>query len=180
MVQKSTITKLDPRIRAEVDRLIREDGYTIDGLLEAIKALGGEASRSAVGRYAQNAEAQMERYRQAQEVAKVWIGKLTADPQGDVSRLLIEMCRTLAFQQIDKLSDSNTTGAMDVMLISKALKDLAGTDKLTVERIEKIKDIARVEAMREAAERASQFATTEGLSAEQAVKLRKSILSQVA
>lgn len=172
MPQKSSITKLDPRIRAELDRLIREDGYTIDGLLAAIQALGGQASRSAVGRYAKNTEEQIARMKELNSIAQQWIGELKVSPEGDTGRMLSELLRTIIYQQMDKLSTSERTGAMDVMLISKALKDLAGTDKLTIERIEKIKQITR----QEAAAAVDQVKKKGGLSDETAEAIRRQIL----
>ena len=174
MPRKSTITKLDPRIRAAVDELIQGGRYTTDSLVEAITALGGQASRSAVGRYAQRAEQQMAAYREAQEVSKIWVGKLSADPNGDVGRLLTEMLRTLAFDQIGKRAESDKTNPMDVMLLAKALKDIAGTEKLTLERIETIKEMARKEAA-EAIDRVAK-AKPQGMTKEVRDALRREIL----
>ena len=52
MPPKSTIIRLPPEIRAEVDRLIREGAATTDEIVAALRELGAETSRSAVGRYA--------------------------------------------------------------------------------------------------------------------------------
>ena len=169
MSRKSTIKQLDPRIKAEVDAAIREDRATIDDIVAIVHALGGDASRSAVGRYKQRAEEQMKRYREAQEVAKVWIGKLQTDPEGDVGRLLAEMLRTTAFQTIGDL-DAGTP--QDIMFLGKALKDLASADTLTANRIM----VVRREAAKEAAVVAVKEAKGAGLSDEAAEMIRKKIL----
>lgn len=169
MGRQSVIKKLDPRIREAVDAAIREGRATIDDIVALIRALGGDASKSAVGRYKQQAEAQFQRYREAQEVAKVWIGKLQADPEGDVGRLLAEMLRTTAFQT---LGDMEAATPGDLMFLAKALKDLASADKLTAERIL----VVRREAAKEAAEKATTVAKAKGLSAETVAELRKEIL----
>jgi hypothetical protein len=169
MARKSSIKELDPRIREAVDQAIREGRATIDDIVALIAQLGGEVSRSAVGRYKQRAENQMQKYREAQEVAKVWIGKLQADPEGDIGRLLAEMLRTVAFQSI---GDMEAASPMDMMLLAKALKDMAGADKLTAERILKV----RQDAAREAAEKVSAVGKAKGLSAETVAELRREIL----
>jgi hypothetical protein len=169
MSRKSSIKQLDPRIKAEVDAAIREDRATIDDIVAIVHALGGDASRSAVGRYKQRAEEQMKRYREAQEVAKVWIGKLQTDPEGDVGRLLAEMLRTTAFQTIGDL-DAGTP--QDIMFLGKALKDLASADTLTANRIM----VVRREAAKEAAVVAVKEAKGAGLSDEAAEMIRKKIL----
>jgi hypothetical protein len=169
MARKSSIQELDPRIREAVDLAIREGRATIDDIVALITQLGGEVSRSAVGRYKQRAENQMQKYREAQEVAKVWIGKLQADPEGDIGRLLAEMLRTVAFQSI---GDMDAASPMDMMLLAKALKDMAGADKLTTERILKV----RQDAAREAAEKVSVIGKAKGLSADTVAELRREIL----
>ncbi|MHB1053515.1 MAG: phage protein Gp27 family protein [Thiobacillus sp.] len=169
MSRKSSIKQLDPRIKEAVDQAIRDDRATIDDIVAIVGGMGGDASRSAVGRYKQKAEAQMKRYREAQEVAKVWIGKLQTDPEGDVGRLLAEMLRTTAFQTIGDL-DAGTP--QDIMFLGKALKDLASADTLTANRIM----VVRREAAKEAAVVAVKEAKGAGLSDEAAEMIRKKIL----
>lgn len=169
MPRKSSIKQLDPRIKSAVDSAIREDRATIDDIVAIIRELGGDASRSAVGRYKAKAEAQMARYREAQEVAKVWIGKLQTDPEGDVGRLLAEMLRTTAFQTMGDIDEATP---QDIMFLGKALKDLASADKLTADRIM----VVRREAAKEAAAVAVKEAKGAGLSDEAADVIRKKIL----
>lgn len=169
MAGKSSIKQLDPQIKAAVDEAIREGRQTIDDIVSLIVQMGGEASRSSVGRYKLKAEEQMQKYREAQEVAKVWVGKLQQDPEGDIGRLLGEMLRTVAFQTI---GDMEAGSSMDVMLLAKALKDLAGADKLTAERILKVRE----EAAKEAAEKVTAIAKTKGLTKDTVEALRAEIL----
>lgn len=169
MSRKSSVKGLDPRIREAVDAAIREGRATIDDVVAIIRAMGADVSRSAVGRYKQRAEAQMQKYREAQEVAKVWIGKLQADPEGDVGRLLSEMLRTVAFQTV---GDMEAAVPEDLMFLARALKDLASADKLTAERILKV----RQETLKEAAKEVQKVAVQAGLSDETAELMRKKIL----
>lgn len=148
MHRASSIVKLDPRIREEVDRALREGRATIEEIVALIKSQGGAASRSAVGRYAKSAREQMERYRQAQEVAKVWVAKLGEEPQGDVGRLLIEMLRTISFQTLAQIGEGEKgANAMEVMLLAKAMDHIAKASKASVEHELKVDQLlkARVE-----------------------------------
>lgn len=169
MARQSTIKRMDPRIREAVDAAIRDGRATIDDIVAIIHGLGGDVSRSTVGRYKQRAETQMQKYREAQEVAKVWIGKLQQEPDGDVGRLLSEMLRTVAFQSIGDL-DSATP--QDIMFLGKALQSLAGADKITAERILKV----RAEALKQATIEVQKVAVQTGLSDETAELIRKKIL----
>ncbi|CAG0909845.1 unnamed protein product, partial [Darwinula stevensoni] len=69
MGRKSTVAVLPEEVVTQINRLIR-DGCTIDEILRALAPLGAEVSRSAMGRYVKSARESMEKYRQAQEVAK--------------------------------------------------------------------------------------------------------------
>ncbi len=173
MARKSTIAQLDPQIREAVDAAIREGRATIEDLVLLIKSYGATASRSSVGRYVKNATEQLARYREAQEVAKVWIGKLTDEPEGDVGRLLAEMLRTVAFQQIGQMGDGEATPKpMDIMLVAKALEHLAKSEKTAVDRTVKIRD----EFARQAADAAAKVGKSKGVSADTIDEIKRSIL----
>lgn len=133
MGRRSTVAAMPRELVEACNGLIR-DGHTIEEILAALQGMGAQVSRSAVGRYVKSARESMEKYRQAQEVAKVWVDKLEAEPSGDVGRLLPEMLRVVAFQTLTSMGESEQhVGAMDVMLLAKALKDIAGATKTNVD-----------------------------------------------
>lgn len=179
MARKSSIQQLDPRLREAIDGLIRDGRHTLDDIVEHLAKLnGGEApvSRSALGRYAQRAEEQMRRYREAREVAKVWVDKFENEPDGDVARLLPEMLRSVAFQTLGSLGDRKESAeAQEVMFLAKAMKDLASADVLTTQRILKIRE----ETAKKAAVEAVKTAKAQGLSDEAAELIRQKILGVV-
>jgi hypothetical protein len=178
MGRKSSITQLDPRIREAVDGAVREGRATIEEIVLLIRSMGGEASKSSVGRYVKNATEQLRRYRDAQEISKVWIGKLSADPESDVGRLLAEMLKNVAFQQISDMGEADgddKPSTMDLMLVAKALDHLSRSQKADVERILRI----RKEFAVKAAEAAAKTATAKGLSASTVEEIKKSILGIV-
>jgi len=150
MGRKSTVAFLDAGIVDEVNRLVR-GGKTIDDILNALRELGAEVSRSAVGRYVQSARESMEKYKQAQEVAKVWVDKLETEPQGDVARLLPEMLRAVAFSTISQLGESEEgANSQELMFLAKALKDLSGATKGNLDIELKLREVrARAKAAAE-------------------------------
>ncbi|WIX31238.1 DUF3486 family protein [Salinicola sp. JS01] len=175
MARRSSVTKLDPRIRESVDRAIREGRATIDDIVDQLDGIMGEdaPSRSAVGRYVKGAREQMQRYREAQEMAKVWVGKLEDDPNSDIGRLLSEMLRTVAFQQLATAGDEDAeVSTKDVAFLAGALKDLASADKVSMERELKI----RSEVAKAAAARAEKAARRQGISNEGVASLRAAIM----
>lgn len=139
MGRKSSIEELAPEIVEAVHEAIRRKA-TIDEIVAAIGAMGGEASRSAVGRYKKSFEDVGRKMREAREIAAVWVDKLGKEPEGDVGRLVGEMIRTLAFRaSMDAAEAEVALPAEDVMLLAKAMQHLASADKLNAELVLKLR-----------------------------------------
>ena len=149
----SNITKLDPAIKGAVDAAVREGRATIDEIVSLVESLGGDASRSSVGRYVKNARERMEDYRQATQIAAVWVDKLGKEPEGDVGRMLLEMLRVVAFKTI---GDIETASPEDLMFLGKAIKDFASADKLAVDKAINIRKLIQARAEKVAGEIATE------------------------
>ncbi|WP_186265018.1 DUF3486 family protein [Burkholderia gladioli] len=179
MARKSTVAVLPEEIVVEVNRLIR-DGCTIDEILRALAPLGVDnISRSAMGRYVKTARESMEKYRQGQEVAKVWLDRLEAEPNGDVARLLPEMLRAIAFQTLSTMGESdNPVKPAEVMLLAKALKDLGGAskDNVAIElKMRQVRDDARKALLAEQAKSLQEVGKQDGVSADTMAKIRAAL-----
>ncbi len=172
MGRKSAIVQLDPAIREAVDAAIREGRATLAQIVELIRSMGGTASVTSVHRYRRSAEQQMQRWRDAQEVAKVWIGRLETEKNGDVGRLLSEMLKTLAFQVAGEMGEGELQSAKDVMMLSAALRNVGAFDAVNLDRELKI----RKEVAAQAAAAADKVVRKGGLSSEAAAELRRAIL----
>lgn len=174
MARRSTITRLPKPLLERCNQLIRK-GHTIDEILAALNDLGAEVSRSAVGRYVKGARESLERYKQAQAVAKVWVDRLESEPDGDVARLLPEMLRTVAYQTIGQMGEGeDPVKPADVMLMAKALRDLAGTSKTQLEMARQLRDMrAQIKAAARAVEKQARNA---GMSKETADQIKQRIL----
>lgn len=177
MGRKSSITQLDPRIQEAVHEAVRDGRATIDQIVELIREMGGEVSRSAAGRYVKNVNAAMAKYKQARDIATVWIEKMGKEPDGDVGRLGVELVRTVAFQQLADLGESPTdSAAMEVMLLAKALDHAARSQKVDADRILKIQEKASERAKHEAANQAVAVAKRAGASDELIETIKRRIL----
>lgn len=147
MPRRSSLEQLPRELSDLCHRLIRE-GRTIHEITDALNELGAEVSKSAVGRYTKGAREKMEHYREAQTVAGQWVTQLSEDPGSDVSSLLAEMLKTVAFQtianigteqgEVDKQGKPKAPKAMDLMLLAKALRDMEASTKASLERRERI------------------------------------------
>jgi len=133
MAQQSSIAKLPDDIRERLTDLLRDPRVTqLDATakINAILAADGSEdriSKSAVNRYAMRMEEVGAKLRETREVAKMWIGKLGAEPAGEVGKLLNEMVRTLAFKAAMRASED------DEAVDPKLLKSLA----ISVHRLER-------------------------------------------
>lgn len=170
--RKSTIDLLDPRIQEAVNQAIKDNRATIDEIVSMIKDMGGDASRSAVGRYVRNQNQQLAKYREAQEVAKVWVDKIGKEPDGDVGRLLIEMLRVISFKT---LSNTDNVDPMGLMLLSNAIKGIAQADKIVIDREAAVRKLVAVQAAK-AAEEVTKTVRKAGMSDETVELIRSKIL----
>lgn len=167
-------------MREAADAAIRA-GSTVDEILAALLALGAPVSRSAVGRYTKKARKAMETYREAQEIAKVWVDKFGDDPNGDVGQLLPHMLRAVAFNQLSHMGDAEPGDeegptTRDTSLLAGAIKDLASAEKITADRILKV----RKETATKAADAGASVAKARGLSPEAVAEIRSKILGVAA
>jgi len=191
MAQKSSIKK-----RLTADELEQLHAWLNDPKLtqlevtekinELIEDRGGDpVTKSAVNRYKLNIDQVGKAIRESRQMAEIWIGEFGAAPQSKVANMTSEIIRnsmidvSLALQKI-------TMGADDPEIIAgaiKMLKDLAYShEKLekavseTTDREVKIKEIARKEALAEAASNAETAARAQGMDEDQVAFWRNKVL----
>jgi hypothetical protein len=177
----SKIDQLPDDIKSELIELLRDKSVTQTEVLERVNTLIREAglpeeehiSRSGLNRYATRMATVGSRIQEAREVSKQWVDQLGGKPTGEVSKVLIEMVRTLAFDQVLKLSESGEA------VPPKFIKELAvGVEKLekaATESTKREKEIRKAMA-EEAAERAAEVAKAAGLTADGAAQIKREIL----
>lgn len=184
MGRKSRIAQLEPAVKAECDRLIREGRATIDQIVAHLRGLGVELPRSTVGDYKKRLEGQLARYLEAQEIAGVWVAKLGEQPESQTGQLLAEMLKSLAFRSLAQMHEREEAGAepQELMLLARALKDVAGAQKTDLDYRQRV----RAEFRAEMAERAkaaeaevAEVARGAGLTEDAAARLREIVLGVV-
>jgi hypothetical protein len=183
MGRQSRIAKLDPAIKGEVDRLIREGRHTIDQIVAHLRELGTELPRSTVGDYKKNMEKKLARYREAQEVAGVWVAQLGQQSDSHTGQLLAELLKTVAFRTLADMQDQDSgTEAGDLMLLAKALDHMARAQKTDQEFRERVRAAYRAELeerAKAAQEEVAEVARSAGLTEEAATRMREIVLGVV-
>lgn len=172
-MSRSSVAQLEPDLRDAVDAAIREGRATLDEIVEMVRGMGGEVSRSAVGRYKIAFEKGMETYKLSQEMAKVWTTRLEEDPESDASRLAAQVLSAVALNTAQTLMNAGeAVPSGEIHFLAKALDHIGRFSKNTTDNILRI----RKEVAAQAAEAATTAAKSTGLSPEGVDKIRASIL----
>jgi hypothetical protein len=179
--QQSSIDRLPEDIRVRLQEYLRDPQLTqkearirINEILDGTDH-PGRLSKSSVNRYARRMEDVGAKLRETREVARMWIGKLGSEPQGEVGKLLNELVRTLAFRAAMKASEADDDEPID----PKLLKSLA----VSVYRLERaanenavLEDKIRKKTLQQAAAAVETAAKELGQDEEQARFWRAKVL----
>lgn len=180
----STIARLPEDIHDRLQELLRDPRCTqleVTARINDLLAENGHderISKSAVNRYALQMKEAGAKLTQSRELAKMWIGKLGAAPQGQVGHLVNEILRTLAFDISLKLQDMELNEETMPEVVSQ-LRHLSlvamRLEKAASENVKREAEIKR-QTLAEAAEAVSAAGKQSGLSADTVDTIRKQIL----
>lgn len=134
--RKSRIRQLPPEVKEQLDRLLREDRLTQMEILDWLNeqcAWRGEKpiSQSGLSRYAKQMDEMGRKIRELRAVSEVWVARLGTEPAGDISKLLLEIIRTLSADVMMKLQDEqavDTDVLNQLALIAQRVERTAKTN----------------------------------------------------
>ena len=131
---RSSVAKLPAELREAVDRAIA-DGATIDEIAARIRDAGESCSRSAVGRYAKDTRALIQKRHEADRVVKAWMQEFGGRPQGETSLALIESLREMALATMEHLAKGDEpVSTKDIARLCVVLKRIEDADNMRVKR----------------------------------------------
>lgn len=165
----SSIDRLPPELRELIGRL-RQEGRSIDDILEKLRELDADVSRSALGRHVKGLAEVGAKLRQSREIAAALVSQFGEESDNRLARLNIELMHGVVMQTITAAAEGGedgdgqpvTFGPEEVMFLSRSLQSLAGADKTNAERTLKL----RAEFAKKAAEEVSKVGKAKGLSAD--------------
>ncbi|NBB51489.1 DUF3486 family protein [Rhizobium sp. CRIBSB] len=162
----SSIDILPEPIRAEIGRL-RLQGRTIDEILNHLKQLDVEVSRSALGRHLKGLATLRERMRHSREMATALVSQFGDQPDNQLARLNLELMHGVIMQTITAAGEDEdgeqkpvTFCPEDARFLADAMAKLAQAEKTNVDRTLKLK----AEAQKEALATVEKVSKAEGLS----------------
>lgn len=166
--------------RGRLEQLLREDKYTLDEMVDIIRAEFPEAevSRSGLHRYEQAFQALSSRMREIDRAASSLVGEFGDSLGEKASTLLANAVVTLVTDVALRQQESEEGVDVDTARkLARAAKDAIDTKRVDVNVRKVIAAEARERALREAATRIESAAQARGLSGEDASYWRDQVLA---
>lgn len=174
MARPSTIQRLPAEVRELISEL-REEGRTIDEVLEKLRELRLDVSRSALGRHVKQLDAIGAEIRRSRAVAEALVRRYGDAPESRTARLNIELMHAFINKlMISEDGDIVELNPQETMFVATAMQKLAQASKQDVDREALIrKEFAKkLDEVVAAAEEAGE----KGLSPERLSELRRGFL----
>ena len=190
MARPSTIARLPGEIREAIGRL-REQGRTLDEILDHLRGMEVAVSRSALGRHVQAMDKVGERLRRSRTVAETLVRQLGDAPESQTARLNIEMMHSFMFDFLASVeageggeageeAQAHLRNPKSVALMAEAVQRLTVASRQNAEYIARVEDRAAQKAKAGAARAAEEAARQQGLSADTIATIKASILGVAA
>ena len=178
-----TVDRLDPAVRAEVDAAL-ERGKHLDEIIAHLRVLGvEEVSRSGLGRYSQR----MARFAADRDRTNAIVQGMGLNPDDTDAntRLLVQLLQSLVSRfSAALLGDDDgelaETTALDLKLLTDAVRNLASAQKIDLDTKLRIKAETRREALEQAATAGEKAARSAGATPETLARIRAEILGLAA
>lgn len=128
MGRKSKIKTAEPTLRSRIEALIRQDRWSLDEMLELLRAEFPDAaipSRSSLGRYRQSMEEMLGRMRDIDAAARVVVAELGESPDERAGALLTQTITTLATHAALRVGeDPDGASIGEVKELARATKNI--------------------------------------------------------
>jgi len=147
------------RLPSEVRDLIgglREQGHTIDEIVDALKGLDISVPRATLGDWTKKIDAVAGKMEQSRVMADALVRRFGDAPESKTARLNMQMMHTALYQVLEhSLGEGGASNftPQEAMQLSKALDHITRAAKTDAEFVAKVKEEARKEAALEAERR---------------------------
>lgn len=181
MSRPSSVQKLDPELRSEINRLKIDRGFTIEQILEHLKTMGVTTiSRSAMGRHVKKLEEVGARIREARAVAEGIAPTIANKDDGQLLNMNVELLHGAIMRMASATNEEGEDVQLkpsEAMAIGKALECASKAAAINANRVLKIRqEAAKETAEKAAAEVEAVAAKTAGMSADTVAEIKRRIL----
>jgi hypothetical protein len=179
-VRPSSIDKLDQPVRAEINRLRVDKGYTIEQIVEFLKTMDVSISKSAMGRHVKKIEEVGRRIREARAVAEGIAPTIADKDDGQLINMNVELLQGTVMRILSATEDGDDVqlSAKDAMMVARALESGASASKINADRVLKIRQETAKSAAKEVVSALKK--TAPGLSKETVAEIRRAVLGVAA
>lgn len=202
MGRKNAIERLEPEIRDVIGRLV-DRGRTLDEIIEALRPLEADVSRSGLHRYLKSQAKLGERLRHSRAVAEVLVRRDGEETQSRLAAANIELVHSFIFGLLEKAEEAEEQAAAEaeahadgwratmdgkekpisilaspkeMHAVAKSLDHLASAAKKNQDFIAEAEKRAEAKAKKQAVAAAEEVGRQRGLSAEVLDAIRAGIL----
>ncbi|MDM7928676.1 phage protein Gp27 family protein [Blastomonas fulva] len=175
----STIDRADPEVRALINELRIEKGWTIDEIKAQLEKIGqGHISRSALGRHVRTLADISSEMRETQIYAEALAKQAGNASQSELLDLNGQLLHANMFRLIlaEKDGEGIQLSPKEAKEFSEALRNLALARKTDLDVVEKAERRAAEKATKQAAEKATTAARAKGLSKDTVEAIRHAVL----
>lgn len=175
----STISRLPPEVKDRIASL-RDQGRTLDEIMQVLNQLDVGISRSALGRYTKKMDRVASDLRKTREMAQAVARQFGDKEVSQVARTNMELTHTLLMKLMiggDDDEQEVVIDAKEAMFIATALEKLTKAGKVDFDtQLAAAREQERRDATVKAAEKAATTARSKGLSEETINAIKSSIL----
>ena len=137
---KSKISRLDPAIKAELDRLLFHEGRSIDDVVEYLQGLhlDDAPSRASIGRYSASTHKIRDDMNKLKAVSEQ-LAEEFGDEDNARARFNLQVAQSMLFKLLENASGEEAAVTVkDFQALMKGMKDLYTARKSTVDAEQKI------------------------------------------
>lgn len=184
----SFLKKVSPEARKFLEKLLREDRYTIDDLFEMFSnQYPDEApARSTIGRTKKKWDIHAKKMREIAAASEALVSELGEDTDDKAGAFMVQGITTLINHLVlDQLHDEENPDApiqlsiKDALSLAKASRELTAARGMSIDQRQKIERIARDKLIQEQEKNLDEAVASKGMTEEQAMFWREKVLGVV-
>lgn len=184
----SFLKKISPEARQYLEKLLREDRYTIDDLFEMFSnEYPDEApARSTIGRTKKKWDAHSKKMREIAAASEALVAELGEDTDDKAGAFMVQGITTLINHLVlDQLHNEDDPEApiqlsiKDALSLAKASRELTSARGMSIDQRQKIERIAREKLREEQEKNLDDAVASKGMTEEQAMFWREKVLGVV-
>ena len=179
MGRKSTVDKLEPKVRTHIEKRLRENRLTLDELIADLQdkfPADDKPSRSALGRYRQGFEQMVVKMREQELMSRLLVQELGENPDDKAGALMMQSITTLVNHAALTMQDDPDVAVEDVRKLARAANDAMRGRKVSREERVQIERLAREKLLEEQEENLQSVAKAQGMDEEQVKFWREKVL----